>query len=82
MVKRLPWREFSCLGFIQHLGILSILRRKFLFNFLHCLCKSSGEGEFPDVWMAFPKCLFEPLILFLLSTDCCGVSEVHVLAGS
>ena len=55
MVKWALWGEPSILWFIEDFSVLSVLWGEFLLNFLHCLGKSGGEGEFPDVGMVFSK---------------------------
>ena len=48
MVKGSSGRELSCLGLIEHLGILGILRREFLYNLLGSLSKRGGESDLLD----------------------------------
>ena len=73
MVKQLLRGEFSILGFLEDHSILSILRREFLLDSLHCLSQGSGECEFSDMGVVFSKYLLEGSCVPLLSIDSGGI---------
>ena len=73
MVKWSSGRKFPILGFIKDLSILGILRREFLFDFLHCLGQGSGEHEFLDVGMILSKYLPEGGCIPLLGINLSGI---------
>ena len=64
VVKGLSRGELSILGFIENLGIFSILWRKFLFYFLCCLGQGSGEGQL-QMWGWFSPSTCHSVAAFL-----------------
>ena len=49
MIEGSSRREISIARLVEYLGILGILRRKFVFDLLSCLGKSGGKCKLSDV---------------------------------